>query len=146
MLEYQPDMSAPQRLRPEPTAPADSAEPTAIPASGLPEGFRPAPGEDRLPALLGYALAVEADGTATADAAPARRAEAERLMQDWAFRHLHNHLERIRAEAAREALAGQPAPAGFLTVLAAVLAGLALFGALAWVAQAFGLPLPFPRG
>lgn len=149
MLEYQPDMSAPQRIRPESAAQADSADQTESPASGLPEGFRPAAGEDRLPALLSYALAVESGTAPTAEAAPARRAEAERLMQDWAYRHLHNHLERLRAEAAREALAGQRPPPGFLTLVAAVLAGLLLFAALAWVALAFGLhlpALPFPQG
>ncbi|PHK96674.1 hypothetical protein CR162_01805 [Pseudoroseomonas rhizosphaerae] len=139
-------MSAPQRLRPEPAAQADSATPTAISASGLPEGFRPTGAEDRLPSLLSYALAVDAGTDPTPEAAPARRAEAERLLHDWAYRRLHNQLERIRAEAAREALAGQRQPAGFMTVLAAVLAGLALFALLAWLAQAFGLSLPLPRG
>lgn len=139
-------MSAPQRLRPEPADQANAADPVEAPASGLPESFRPADAEDRVPALLGYALAVEAGTPLTAEAAAARRAEAGRLMQDWAYRHLHNHLERIRADAAREALAGQRPPPGFLTLVGAVLAGLALFAALAWVALAFGLPLPLPRG
>lgn len=149
MLEYQPDMSAPQRIRPDSAAQAASADQTESLASGLPEGFRPTAAEDRLPALLGYALAVDSGTAPTAEAAPARRAEAERLMQDWAFRHLHNHVERLRAEAAREALAGQLPPPGFLTLVAAVLVGLVLFAALAWVAMAFGLhlpALPLPHG
>lgn len=138
-------MSAPQRLRPEPAAQANPAATTDPAASALPEGFRAGPGEDRLPGLVGYALAIEAGLPAGAEDPPARRAEADRLLQDWAFRHLHNHLERIRADAAREALAGQRRPAGFLTMLGAVLAGLILSAGLVWLALHLGVLPPFGR-
>jgi hypothetical protein len=114
----------------------------AVPAAALPEGWRPGPAEDRLPALLGFALAAEAGGPLRAEEAPARRAEAERLMTEWAFRHLHNRLDEIRREAVAEAQARQPRPPGFATLLLANLLALAIAGGAWWLAVRGGFAFP----
>lgn len=106
----------------------------------LPAGFRPLAGEDRLPPLLGYALAVEAGKPLRPEDAPARRSEAERLLSEWAFRHLHNRLEDIRAEAAAEARAQLPRPPGLAKLVLANLLALILLGAALWALAVAGLP------
>ncbi|HWL83628.1 MAG TPA: hypothetical protein VNR89_21960 [Roseomonas sp.] len=107
----------------------------------LPEGFRPTSPEDRLPALLAYGLAAAA-GTPRPDEAPARRAEAGRALEEWAYRHLHNQAETLRREGAREALAGLRQPPGFGKLVLAGLVSLLLAALIGWGALRLGL-LPY---
>ncbi|MDJ0387148.1 hypothetical protein QMO56_03390 [Roseomonas sp. E05] len=120
---------------------ASDAAPTPLPADTLPEGFRPASPEERLPVLLAYGLAA-ADGTPRPEEAPARRAEAERALEEWAFRHLHNQAEILRREGAREALAGLRQPPGFGKLVLAGLVSLLLAALIGWGALRLGL-LPY---
>ncbi|ONG47374.1 hypothetical protein BKE38_23420 [Pseudoroseomonas deserti] len=141
-------MSAPHPLRPDAASDAGSdvsavsSSPGAKPpqASALPPGWRElalAPGGDRVTALLAFALAQDA-GDEAATRLPQRRAEAEKLLGDWSFRHLHNHAESIRQEAARGALAGMKSPPGFLTLVVAGFVATLLAGGLGWVAITAG--------
>lgn len=130
-------MSATHPFQKEPAA--DHAAPSAAPASLLPEGFRSSSPEDRVPLLLAYALEVAAGEPPRAEDAPSRRAEAEATLSEWAFRHLHNHLAEIRAEAAREALKRQPAPPGFLAMVGAGLCAILIAAFLAWGMSRLGL-------
>ncbi|WP_160000621.1 hypothetical protein, partial [Roseomonas sp. 18066] len=97
-----------------------------------------APGGDRVTALLAFALAQEAGDTPAEARLPQRRAEADKLLGDWSFRHLHNHAETIRQEAVRGALAGTRSPPGFVTLVVAGFVGTLLAGGLTWVALAAG--------
>jgi hypothetical protein len=134
--------AAPTGQPPAATPVATSSGSPAVPAAALPEAWRPAPAEDRLPALLGFALAAEAGGPLRPEEAPARRAEAERLLTEWAFRHLHNRLDEIRREAVAEAQARQPRPPGFATLLLANLVALVIAGGAWWLALRSGLGFP----
>ena len=134
-MESTPDMTVPLPIRPDSPGPASSAPP----AIALPEGWTPASPEDRLPALLAYALTVEAGvPPRPAEAAP-RKAEAARLLHDWAFRHLHNQVQDIRTDAEREALSRLRQPPGFLTLVAAGLVSTLITAGLAWGAVLAGL-------
>jgi len=118
---------------------AHEAAPTPAPADALPEGFRPAGPEDRLPALLAYGLAAASGTPPRSEDAPARRAEATRALEEWAYRHLHNQAEVLRREGAREALAGLRQPPGFATLVLAGLVSLLLAALIAWGALRLGL-------
>jgi hypothetical protein len=141
-------MSAPHTLRPDATpeaapdaASTTTAAPAAARASALPAGYRDlalAPGGDRVTALLAFALAQEAGDGAAEARLPQRRAEAEKLLADWSFRHLHNHAETIRQEAVRGALAGMKSPPGFVTLVAAGFVAALLAGGLGWFALTAG--------
>lgn len=136
--------SASEALPPNASAPLVPAATEAAANPALPEAWRPDPAGDRLPALLGFALAVEKAAVTTplrVEDIPARRAEADRLLTEWAFRHLHNRLDEIRRDAVAEALARQPRPPGFATLLLANLLALALVGGALWLAGA-GIALP----
>ena len=143
-------MSAPHPLRPDVAPDAGSDVPPAAAAAAAPQGSRPAtalppvwrelvqaPGGDRVTALLAFALAQEA-GDEAATRLPQRRAEAEKLLGEWSFRHLHNHAESIRQEATRSALAGLKPPPGFATLVAAGFVATLLAGGLGWIAIAAG--------
>ncbi|MXP61945.1 hypothetical protein E0493_01095 [Roseomonas sp. M0104] len=135
-------MPTQQSLRKEAEAEAASdAAPPPASADTLPEGFRPAGAEDRLPVLLAYGLAAAA-GSPRPEEAPARRAEAERALEEWAFRHLHNQAEVLRREGAREAIAGLRQPPGFGKLVLAGLVSLLLAALIAWGALRLGL-LPY---
>jgi len=87
------------------------------------------PKEERLDALLAFALAAEAGQPATPGVIVARGEEASRLLTEHAYRLLHNHLGEIRREAVAEHMAALRPPLGFWGVSAACLAACAVFGA-----------------
>jgi hypothetical protein len=88
---------------------------------------------DGLEALVASALAREA-GEAAGEA---HLRQARARLSDYAFRHLHNHVEALRREAVAEHQARHPRAPGFWGVFAATLlaSGLVAGGALAVTAR-----------
>ncbi|MGX9965110.1 hypothetical protein ACVFYP_17400 [Roseomonas sp. F4] len=109
--------------------------PDALPQPCL-EAFLSGQPDERLRDLLAFALAVETGPPADRDAL---RAKAEAELDAMAFRRLHNQVEAIRLEAAREQLAGLRGGPGFLRLVAAQLVALGLVAGLALLLWRQGL-------
>ncbi|WP_111396836.1 hypothetical protein [Humitalea rosea] len=95
---------------------------------------------ERIEALLAFALSAEGADPAplAADVMARRRAEADRLLTEHAFRLLHNRVEEIRGTATAEALRGLRAPPGFVTLVLAVLVGLGVAAGAVLLAHRLG--------
>lgn len=134
-------MAPPEPIRAVAPAPAggDSPSPLAPWLRRENGAAEPGPGE-RMEALLAFALAAEAADPSPppAELVARRRAEADRLLTDQAFRLLHNRVEEIRAIATAEALRGLRAPPGFVTLVLAVLVGLGLAAGAVFLAHRLG--------
>ncbi|MBU8537953.1 hypothetical protein [Falsiroseomonas tokyonensis] len=117
---------------PRPVPPVALAAPAATPTAPLAgpclEDFVTGAAEHRLRDLLAFALAVEA---ARPTEREALRGKAEAELQAHAFRTLHNQVEAIRLEAARDQLARLRGGPGFLKLVLANLVALGLLGGIA---------------
>jgi phytoene dehydrogenase-like protein len=107
-----------------------------------PSAFRAGPAEDALRDALGYGLYARAaeEGreqmrmpgeAASAELVERYRAQATADLHAFAFRYLHNHAEQIRQDAIREQLGQFRRPPGFLKLMLATIAGVAVAG-VAW--------------
>jgi hypothetical protein len=115
----------------------------ALPAPAAPclQDFLTGREDDRLRDLLAFAMAVEAGRPADPEAL---RNKAEAELQAHAFRTLHNQVETIRIEAAREQLLRGRRSLGFTGSFVASLLALLFAAAIAlllWSQRANLLPL-----
>jgi hypothetical protein len=88
--------------------------------------------EDRLTDLLAFGLAADRGEPATPETVERTRQEAAAAMSDFAFRYLHNTVEQVRRDAVSEHLGRLRQPPGFLTLVLANLAALAVAGVAGW--------------
>lgn len=72
---------------------------------------------------LAFALAIERSEPATPEAVARLRQDADRVLADFAFRYLHNHIDEIRRDAVAEQLGRLRQPPGFGRLVAASLLG-----------------------
>ncbi|MBL6455936.1 hypothetical protein JMJ55_11425 [Belnapia sp. T6] len=127
-------MASIETFRAGPPAPAAPVpEPRTEAALPDPAAFRC---EDRLTGLLAFALAAERGEPAAPEAVSRLQREAEAALCDHALRYLHNNVERLRQEAVAEQLGRLRRPPGFLRLMAANLAAMALVAlAGGWLAM-----------
>ncbi|NKE47889.1 hypothetical protein HB662_24140 [Roseomonas frigidaquae] len=115
----------PERLMPERPVPDRPVPPVLLATTPAPclEDFITDRADDRLRDLLAFAMAVEA-ARPTEPEALRRKAEAD--LQAHAFRTLHNQVETIRLEAAKEQIGRLRRGPGFLKLVLANLLAIAL--------------------
>ncbi len=101
-----------------------------------PDAFRAGDSEeDRLVAQLAFAMAAERGLAASPETVESLRTQAAATLSAFAFRYLHNRVEEIRREAVAAQLGRIGRPPGFLRLVLANLAALAIAAvAGGWIA------------